>query len=68
MIDTPFHESYGEGFEEIVDYCVKKHPLGHIGSTDDCVNAIAFFIKESANFVTGAVLLVDGGLGRKGAF
>lgn len=69
FIRTPFHgTNFGEGYQDVVDYCVSQHPLGHIGSTEDCVNAIAFFIKESASFVTGSILLVDGGLGRKAAF
>lgn len=34
----------------------------------DCVNAIAFLADDSANFITGTVLGVDGGLSIKGVF
>jgi 3-oxoacyl-[acyl-carrier protein] reductase len=37
-------------------------PLGHPGTTEDIANAVAFFVSDEANYITGQVLAVDGGL------
>lgn len=39
-----------------------KIPLGRIGRTEDIANAVAFLVSEQANYITGQVLAVDGGL------
>ena len=39
----------------------RKTPLGRLGREDDIANAIAFLFSEEADFITGAVLNVDGG-------
>jgi 3-oxoacyl-[acyl-carrier protein] reductase len=38
-------------------------PLGRLGDPEDVAGAVRFLCSEDASFVTGAVLLVDGGLG-----
>jgi 3-oxoacyl-[acyl-carrier protein] reductase len=38
-------------------------PLGRLGDPEDVAGAVRFLCSEDAAFVTGAVLLVDGGLG-----
>ena len=38
-------------------------PLGRIGSPDTVADAVAFLAGDSASFITGVVLPVDGGLG-----
>ena len=38
-------------------------PLGRIGTPEGVAEAVAFLAGDSASFVTGAVLAVDGGLG-----
>ena len=38
-------------------------PLGRLGDPGDVAGAVRFLCSDEASFVTGAVLLVDGGLG-----
>jgi len=38
-------------------------PLGRIGTPEGVADAVAFLAGDSASFITGAVLAVDGGLG-----
>jgi len=37
-------------------------PLGRVGQPRDIVGPVVFFVSEAANFVTGQVLYVDGGI------
>jgi NAD(P)-dependent dehydrogenase (short-subunit alcohol dehydrogenase family) len=37
-------------------------PVGRIGDPQECARAIAWLLSDSASYVTGAVLTVDGGL------
>ena len=38
-------------------------PLGRLGTPEDVAGAVRFLCSDEASFVTGEVLLVDGGLG-----
>jgi len=38
-------------------------PLGRFGDPEDVAGAVRFLCSEEASFITGVVLLVDGGLG-----
>jgi NAD(P)-dependent dehydrogenase (short-subunit alcohol dehydrogenase family) len=40
---------------------VAKIPLGRVGETQDLVGAVTFLSSEASDFVTGQVLVVDGG-------
>ncbi len=39
-----------------------QHPMGRIGAPDEIANVIAFVASDEASFMTGATILVDGGL------
>ena len=45
-----------------VEELAKIYPLGRIGTADEIAAAIYFLASESASFITGAILSVDGGL------
>ena len=40
----------------------KFYPLGRIGKAEEVAEAIYFLSSEKANFITGEILKVDGGL------
>jgi len=42
---------------------LENTPLGRLGDPEDVAGAVRFLCSEDASFITGAVLLVDGGLG-----
>lgn len=41
---------------------LKLIPLGHFGGIEDVANAVAFFASEDARYITGQVLVIDGGM------
>jgi NAD(P)-dependent dehydrogenase (short-subunit alcohol dehydrogenase family) len=42
-----------------------QHPAGRVGRPEDLAAAVAYFLSEEAGFITGAELIVDGGMTRK---
>jgi NAD(P)-dependent dehydrogenase (short-subunit alcohol dehydrogenase family) len=42
-----------------------QHPLGRVGRPEDVADAVAWLCGEGAGFVTGAEIVVDGGMTRK---
>lgn len=49
--------------EEATKLMLDNTPLGRLGDPEDVAGAVRFLASSEASFVTGAVLLVDGGLG-----
>ncbi len=49
--------------DELKQQMVAATPLGKIGGTEDVAAAVRFLCSDEASFITGEVLLVDGGLG-----
>jgi 3-oxoacyl-[acyl-carrier protein] reductase len=49
--------------EEGKELMLKATPLGRFGDPEDVARAVRFLSSEEASFITGEVLLVDGGLG-----
>jgi NAD(P)-dependent dehydrogenase (short-subunit alcohol dehydrogenase family) len=42
-----------------------QHPAGRVGRPDDIAEAVAYLLGDKAGFVTGANLVIDGGMTRK---
>jgi len=49
--------------EELRQAMLANTPLGRLGTPEDIAGAVRFLCSDGAAFVTGEVLLVDGGLG-----
>ncbi|MDD4343099.1 MAG: 3-oxoacyl-[acyl-carrier-protein] reductase [Eubacteriales bacterium] len=58
-IETSMTESIPQN---IKDELIKKIPSGRIGSPDDVANAVVFLASDKANYITGQVISVNGGL------
>lgn len=48
--------------DEIIEQITAETPLGRLGSPQDVADAVLFLASEAASFITGHVLVVDGGL------
>lgn len=48
--------------EEIKKTIHSKIPLGRTGTPEEIANAVAFLAAAEANYITGQVLCVDGGI------
>lgn len=73
FIDTDFHMCRGvqrssDEYTELIELNCSAHPLGRVGTTDDCVHAISALASDRAGFITGADLTVDGGLSTVGPY
>jgi 3-oxoacyl-[acyl-carrier protein] reductase len=49
--------------EEARGAMLANTPLGKLGDPEDVAGAVRFLCSDEASFITGEVLLVDGGLG-----
>jgi 3-oxoacyl-[acyl-carrier protein] reductase len=49
--------------DEVRDALLGSTPLARLGRPEDVAGAVRFLCSAEASFITGEVLLVDGGLG-----
>lgn len=59
FIDTDMSRALSE---QIREEAKKLIPLGRFGTADEIANAVLFLSSDLANYVTGHVLVVDGGM------
>ena len=64
VIDTPLSRyslSTAKDPEAMRAWRVQRHPMGRIGQVDEVARAIAFLASDEASFITGEILMIDGG-------
>lgn len=66
-VDSPGRTAQIEVMEpgarrRLEEYNARAYPLGRIGQPDDVAKAILFLASDAADWITGSVLAVDGGL------
>ena len=64
-VDTPLTEEWLKTLadpEKTMRQVVAAHPLGRIGVPRDVAEAVLFLASDAASFITGAALIVDGGM------
>jgi 3-oxoacyl-[acyl-carrier protein] reductase len=49
--------------DELKSVMLANTPLGRLGDPEDVAGAVRFLCSDEASFITGEVLLIDGGLG-----
>lgn len=50
-----------EDYDKVIEHSNSCHPLGRVGTVDECASVIAFLASDDASFITGALLPIDGG-------
>lgn len=48
--------------EELIENYKNSIPMGRLGNVQDVANAVAFLCSDRASYITGQVLVVDGGM------
>ena len=64
VVKTPIYESFidSEELDSALAAFGDFHPIGRIGTAEDVASTIVFLLSDKADWVTGAVWDVDGGI------
>lgn len=64
IVRSPLHEAYHNSESELEEFYAKRgasFPLGRVGEPIDVAGSIRFFLSPEASWITGDVLVADGG-------
>ena len=48
-------------YEAFLEHCKTTHAMGRVGTVDEVAGTIVFLASDSASFITGQTLAIDGG-------
>jgi NAD(P)-dependent dehydrogenase (short-subunit alcohol dehydrogenase family) len=64
-VDTPINYAHAEmlgGLQHVYDTIDSFQPIGRPGTPEEIANLVLFLASDEASFMTGSVLLIDGGM------
>lgn len=64
IVKSPIHEKYHANRTELEEFYARRgaaYPMGRVGEPADVAGAIKYFLSDEADWVTGEVMVVDGG-------
>jgi NAD(P)-dependent dehydrogenase (short-subunit alcohol dehydrogenase family) len=61
LVRTPMAYRGRDNFDELVPAIAERHPLRRIGEPGDIAGPVAFLLSDSAAWITGQTIVVDGG-------
>lgn len=67
VTDTPMLDSQSEGLgerESVVDMYLSMIPIGRLAQAEEIANAAVFLASDQSSYMTGADLMIDGGVGQ----
>lgn len=67
-VDDGFWGNVKAGDPQMYDAVCARHPSGRMGTTKEVANSVAFLSSDAASWVTGANLIVDGGMTKRVQF
>jgi 3-oxoacyl-[acyl-carrier protein] reductase len=59
FIDTAMTQALSQ---DVRDNLAKQIPMGRLGTSEDVANAVRFLASDKANYITGQVIHVNGGM------
>lgn len=63
LIRTPLTKTWMETrADDLLKHYEKKILLGHVGESSDCAGAAVFLSSSAARYITGEIIVIDGGL------
>ena len=63
LIRTPLTGQWMETrAHDLLPHYEKNIPLGRVGAPDDCAGAAVFLCSQAASYITGDIIVIDGGL------
>jgi NAD(P)-dependent dehydrogenase (short-subunit alcohol dehydrogenase family) len=63
LIRTPLTNTWMEKrASDLLKHYEKKILLGHVGKPQDCAGAVVFLCSEAGSYITGEIIVIDGGL------
>lgn len=61
-VDSPWVRRLVDDAGESLDTLAARQPMGRLGTTDEVAAAVLYVASDSASFMTGSALVIDGGL------
>ncbi|MCA9880944.1 MAG: SDR family oxidoreductase, partial [Thermomicrobiales bacterium] len=61
FIDTPMMDRFTGGTAAGRQSVVEQEPVGRVGRPEEVAAAVLYLCSDDASFITGEVLVIDGG-------